>query len=111
MHDVPPSAALDNALPVAGPGGVVVSAESSRAAEIHRRVIALTKTLFPGEPQIEVVTDPEFGDWAYSVSVHATGDVQELVSLSERWHSGLLDAAEELAGIYCLSLVPTNESR
>ena len=110
MHEIPLSSALESTLPQAGMGGVIISAESSRAAEVHRRVIELTKNLFGAEPSIDVVRDPEFGDSAYSVSVSARGDVPALVKLSERWHTGLIDVAEELAGAYCLSLVPTDES-
>lgn len=109
MNEIP----APNALPMPATDGAVgaaVGAESFRAAEIHRRVIELTKKLFGAEPQLDLVKDPEFGDCAYSVSVTASGDVPTLVELSERWHSRLLDTAEEFAGIYCLSMTPNDES-
>lgn len=108
MQDVSTQALQDpapfNALPRNG-----ITPASDRAAEVHRRVIEMTKTLFSGEPRIDVVRDPEYGDWAYSVSVQASGDVQQLLALSDSWHDGLLGAAAELARNYCLSLLPRDE--
>ncbi|MGH8244839.1 MAG: hypothetical protein ACREUU_00235 [Gammaproteobacteria bacterium] len=81
-----------------------------RVVEIHDKVIEFTKSIFAGEPRIDVVQDPEFGNSMFVVRIEARGDVDELARLSSLWHHGLHNAAQELAIHYCLLLIPTDES-
>lgn len=81
-----------------------------RVVEIHDQVIKFTKSIFAGEPRIDVVQDPEFGNLSFAVTVKAHGTVDELVRQSDRWHRGIRSVAQELSIHYALSLIPLDDS-
>ena len=81
-----------------------------RVVEIHENVIAFTKSVFPGEPHIKSVADPEIGNRKFVVQVAASGSVDELMELMHAWHSGIAEVAQELSHYYILSIDPIEGS-
>lgn len=82
-----------------------------RNARVTReRVLEITKQIFPGSSiQFDDATDPDSGVEFVQFTVAVNENTEKLLELNDRWHRELADMGN--AGtVYCLSLMPSDES-
>jgi hypothetical protein len=87
-------------------GGAYGPPAATSIDDWHAQVTRFTQAIFPGPVRIEPARDSEFGDRCFQVYVEATGSVEELLELNDRWHRDLVRSGVDAAESYCLSLVP-----
>jgi hypothetical protein len=76
---------------------------------LREAVLGFTTQIFGEAASLAPVIDPETGVRSIQVTVEATGSVDCLLALNDRWHRELANLGET-ANSYCLSLVPCDES-
>jgi len=74
--------------------------------EVTERMRRFTAELIPGKLQIEVDTDPEFGDRKICFRIDAPGTLEDLVRYNTRWHREMFDVAHEFCPFFVLILMP-----
>lgn len=72
----------------------------------HRAVLEFTQQLFGYAPSVCLDVDPETSEQCFVVTAPATGSVEEIVALNDRWHRSLRGVAGDLADQYRLSIHP-----
>ena len=77
-------------------------------ADRFLKAIAIARDLFPGEVEIEDRVDPEVPDLRYVVvSVHAKGDLEEIVDRQCEWHRRLDEVSDPAMRAVRLSVYPS----
>lgn len=78
---------------------------SDELAKMVYQVATITRELFPGKLVVETDVDPECrDDVCLLFQVEATGSVEQIVTLNDRWHRHLLPLAPKWPLLFCLSI-------
>jgi len=75
-----------------------------RAIQAHQAVVKLTEQIFGEAPTVSQESEPELNRDYFVVSVHESGDVEDIVQRHQQWHSQLAKLVGDLASYYRLSL-------
>ena len=73
--------------------------------EWNDQVVAFSEPFFPNGVQLHLECDPETGEAYFAVEARASGNVDELVALLQRWHSELRKQLRQASRFYRLNFV------
>lgn len=91
-------------LPIARP-------DTETAAQEIAAALAVTRTLFGGEPTFEAEFDPDNPDHEWiAFEVTAGGTTHERIDRQLEWHERIEAVIPNHIGRYCLSIIPIDET-
>jgi hypothetical protein len=77
----------------------------TQMVEWNDRVVAFSEPFFPKGVQLRLECDPETSEPYFSVEARASGSVDELVALVQRWHAEMWRELREASRFYRLNFV------
>jgi hypothetical protein len=83
-----------------------IPAASPPVAPDHQCILDYTTRLFGNAPCVELDVDPETSEKYFVVHAPASGTIDEMVALDDRWHRDLKAAVGSAADQYRLSIHP-----
>jgi hypothetical protein len=79
--------------------------ESHELTTIVYQLAAVSQELFPGKLTVETAVDPEIrDDVCVLFQVDASGTIEEIMALNDRWHRRLVSIAPQWSGLFRLSI-------
>jgi hypothetical protein len=84
-------------LPLEANSDLVLLGEQDRAAEIQRRVILFTQSVFGTAATMSPGNDPEHDESYSVVRVTASGSIYEILRRNDRWHREIGEHAGDFA--------------